>query len=41
MSLLMRVIAVRAAEISFPTGDKAFSVLQSFPSAFPPEESDP
>jgi len=41
MALLMRVLSVRAAEMTYPTGDKSFSVLQCFPSAFPPEESDP
>jgi len=37
----MRVLAVRASEITYPTGSKSFAVLQAFPAAFSPEESDP
>lgn len=37
----MRCIAVGAAQQTHPTGDPKFSVMQPFPSTFPPEESDP
>jgi hypothetical protein len=37
----MRVIGVRAASISYPTGNKNFSVMQAFPAAVDSEESDP
>ena len=40
-AMLMKVLAVRAAEVTYPTGDRSFAVLQCFPAAFPPEESDP
>ena len=40
-AMLMKVLAVRAAETTYPTGDRSFAVLQCFPAAFPPEESDP
>jgi redox-sensitive bicupin YhaK (pirin superfamily) len=38
---MMKTIAVRAAKITYPTGNKNFAVKTSFPAAFPPEESDP
>ena len=37
----MPVLAVRAAEVAYPTGNPKFSVMQCFPAAFTPEESDP
>ena len=37
----MPVLSVRMAQKSFPSGDPKFSVMQPFPSAFAPEESDP
>jgi len=35
------VKSIRKAEITYPTGDPKFSVLQAFPAAFSAEESDP
>ena len=32
---------VRAAEVTYPSGDPNFAVLQAFPSAFTAEEADP
>lgn len=41
MSAPMKLLAVRRAKRSFPTGDPSFSVMQAFPSAFRAEEADP
>ena len=38
---LMAVIGVRQAQVTYPTGNPDFSVLQSFPAGFTAEESDP
>lgn len=38
---MLRVLAVRAAQITHPTGDPSFSVLQAFPAAFSAEEASP
>ena len=40
-ALTMNSFGVRAAKISYPSGDPNFSVLQAFPSAFSAEEADP
>lgn len=37
----MRCLKIDTASIAHPTGDPTFAVLQPFPSAIPPEESDP
>ena len=37
----MRVKVVRKAQKTFPTSDKSFGVMQSFPNPIPAEESDP
>jgi redox-sensitive bicupin YhaK (pirin superfamily) len=38
---LMRLLHIRKAQVTYPTGNPNFSVMQPWPSAFPPEESDP
>ena len=38
---LMNVLAVRHCKLTYPTGNKSFSVMQAFPGAFSTEESDP
>lgn len=38
---MMRLLQIRKAQVTHPTGDPKFSVMQAFPSAFSPEESDP
>ncbi len=38
---LLKTLAVRSAEITHPTGDPSFSVLQAFPAGFTAEEADP
>ena len=40
-ALLMSVLAVRPAQVSHPTGDPSFAVMQAFPSAFTAQEADP
>lgn len=40
-SAAMRSLGVRKAKVTHPTGDPKFSVMQPFPAAFAPEESDP
>ena len=40
-SAAMRPVGKRKAKITHPTGDPKFSVMQPFPAAFAPEESDP
>lgn len=37
----LRSFGVRAAQVTYPSGDKSFSVLQPFPSGFSAEECDP
>lgn len=37
----MNSFGVRAAKVTYPSGDPSFSVLQAFPSAFSAEEADP
>lgn len=37
----LRALAVRKAEITYPTGNPNFSVLQAFPAGFTAEEADP
>ena len=37
----MNSFGVRAAKVSYPSGDPNFSVMQAFPSGFTAEESDP
>jgi redox-sensitive bicupin YhaK (pirin superfamily) len=37
----LRALAVRRAETTYPTGNKAFSVLQAFPAGFTAEEASP
>lgn len=37
----MQVCAVRSTQVSYPTGNKAFAVQQSFPNPITVEESDP
>lgn len=37
----MRVMDMRRAAKTYPTGDPKFAVMQSFPAGFAPEESDP
>jgi quercetin 2,3-dioxygenase len=37
----MKSLGVRAAQVAYPTGNKAFSVMQPFPAAFSAEEADP
>eukprot|EP00038_Savillea_parva_P031110 m.82889 g.82889 ORF g.82889 m.82889 type:complete len:349 (+) comp9502_c0_seq1:51-1097(+) len=41
VTMLMKVMAVRVAEVTYPTGNKAFSVLQCFPAGFSAEDADP
>ena len=38
---LMSVLGIRNAQVTYPTGDPNFSVLQSFPAGFTAEEADP
>jgi len=38
---MLRVLAVRAAQTTYPTGDKSFSVLQAFPAVFSAEDVSP
>ena len=38
---MLRVLAVKAAKVTHPTGDPAFKVLQSFPAVFTAEEVSP
>ena len=38
---LMPSLGVRASKLVYPTGDKSFSVKQSFPAGFTAEEADP
>lgn len=40
-STLMKVMETRMSRVAYPTGDKSFAVMQAFPAAFRPEESDP
>jgi redox-sensitive bicupin YhaK (pirin superfamily) len=40
-ALLLPVLKVRPAEITYPTGNKNFAVLQAFPAALTAEEADP
>ena len=35
------VLAVRRSEVTYPTGNKSFSVMQAFPAAISAEEADP
>ena len=37
----MAVLGVRKAQLKYPTGNKNFSVMQSFPAGFSAQESDP
>ena len=37
----MRVLSLLKAQITFPTGDKSFSVMQSFPAVVSAEDADP
>ena len=37
----LRALAVRKAEVTYPTGSKTFAVLQAFPAGFTAEEADP
>lgn len=37
----MKVVAVRKAQVTHPTGDPNFSVMQAFPAGFTAKESDP
>ena len=37
----MNIIGIKKAGLTHPTGNKDFSVMQAFPFAFEPEESDP
>ena len=37
----MKIVGVKRATVSFPTGDKNFSVMQAFPAGFTAEEADP
>lgn len=37
----MNVLAVRRAQVTYPTGDPNFAVMQAFPSAFSAQEADP
>ena len=37
----MRLLAIRAAEVAYPTGNKDFSIMQPFPAAVDTAESDP
>lgn len=41
MSSFMRVIALRQASLTYPTGRKTFSVMQAFPAGLTAEEADP
>jgi len=38
---LMPIMDVRKSRKTYPTGDPSFAVMQAFPSAFTPEQSDP
>ena len=40
-SLPMKLLAVRRAKRTFPTGDPSFAVMQAFPAGFSAEEADP
>lgn len=40
-AVAMRVLAIKKAVVSYPTGNKSFAVLQTFPGAFTAEEADP
>lgn len=37
----MNSFGVRNAEVTYPSGDPSFSVMQAFPSGFTAQESDP
>ncbi len=37
----MKVVAVRKSQVTHPTGDPNFSVMQAFPAGFTAQESDP
>ena len=41
MSAPMKLLAVRRAKRSFPTGDPSFAVMQAFPAGFSAEEASP
>jgi len=34
----LRTLAVRKAQVTYPTGNKSFAVLQAFPAAFSEQE---
>ena len=37
----MTLLGLRRATVTYPTGDKNFSVMQAFPAGFTAEEADP
>ena len=37
----MRMLSLHKAQVTYPTGDKSFSVMQSFPAVVSAEDADP